>query len=77
MCDKPGRTSEESQMNEERSAERDAKSVEGPEGAPPNKGLTYDPTLTDTDEANVPPGSDSDPHRRSPEHEEAERQNRG
>lgn len=57
--------------------ERDAESVKQPSGPPPDEGLGYDPTLTDTDEANVPPESTPDPHGKSPEHEEAHRENRG
>ena len=41
--------------------ERDATKVDEPAGEPPDKDLAYDPTMTDTDEANVPPDSDADP----------------
>jgi hypothetical protein len=49
-------------MDHER--ERDdeaATSVEAPTGTPPDEGLAYDPEMTDTDEANIPPESDADP----------------
>ena len=32
-----------------------------PSGKPPDEGLAYDPTMTDTDEANIPEESDADP----------------
>jgi hypothetical protein len=41
--------------------ERDASKVDEPSGEPPDKGLAYDPTMTDTDEANIPPDSAADP----------------
>jgi hypothetical protein len=41
--------------------ERDATSVDGPGGAPPDEGLVYDPSMTDEDEANIPKESDADP----------------
>jgi len=41
--------------------ERDAKRVDEPSGTPPDDGMVYDPEMTDTDEANVPPGSEADP----------------
>jgi hypothetical protein len=41
--------------------ERDASKVDEPTGEPPDAGLAYDPTMTDTDEANIPPDSDADP----------------
>lgn len=42
--------------------ERDADKVNEPAGeTPPDEGLAYDPTMTDTDEANIPPESESDP----------------
>lgn len=41
--------------------ERDASRVDEPSGSPPDEGLAYDPTMTDTDEANIPPESESDP----------------
>ena len=37
---------------------RDATRVDEPAGEPPDKDLAFDPTMTDTDEANVPPDSD-------------------
>jgi hypothetical protein len=39
----------------------EATSVDRPTGTPPDEGLAYDPEMTDTDEANVPEGSDADP----------------
>ena len=42
-------------------AERDAQKVDEPSGNAPDEGLAYDPTMTDTDEANIPPESDADP----------------
>ena len=41
--------------------ERDATSVKQPSGPPPDQGLAYDPSMTDEDEANIPPKSDADP----------------
>ena len=41
--------------------ERDASKVDEPSGEPPDKGLAYDPAMTDTDEANIPPESHADP----------------
>lgn len=41
--------------------DRDGRKVDGPSGKPPDEGLAYDPTMTDTDEANIPPDSDADP----------------
>ena len=41
--------------------ERDPAKVEEPGGEPPDEGLAYDPSMTDTDEANIPPDSDADP----------------
>lgn len=41
--------------------ERDARTVNEPGGEAPDEGLAYDPTMTDTDEANIPPESDADP----------------
>jgi hypothetical protein len=43
--------------------ERDAAKVDEPSGEPPDHDLTFDPTMTDTDEANVPPESAADPDR--------------
>jgi hypothetical protein len=42
--------------------ERDAQKVDEPSGAPPDEGLAYDPTMTEGDEANIPPMSDPDPN---------------
>lgn len=41
--------------------EGDATSVTGPTGTPPDEGKAYDPTMTDTDEANIPAESEADP----------------
>ncbi|MGH2382857.1 MAG: hypothetical protein ACRDG7_16770 [Candidatus Limnocylindria bacterium] len=41
--------------------ERDATSVNQPSGDPPDEGLAYDPSMTDEDEANIPPEPDADP----------------
>jgi len=41
--------------------ERDASKVDEPSGEPPDKDLTFDPTMTEGDEANVPPESEADP----------------
>lgn len=41
--------------------EEDATSVSGPTGTPPDEGLAYDRSMTDADEANIPPESDADP----------------
>jgi hypothetical protein len=49
-------------MTEERPPqEEQARSVNAPTGSPPDEDLTYDPAMTDTDEANIPPASDADP----------------
>lgn len=47
-------------MNED----RDAKRVDQPTDRPPDEGLAYDPSMTDADEANVPPESEADPEER-------------
>jgi hypothetical protein len=47
--------------------ERDATTVDEPSGEPPDKDLVYDPGMTDTDEANVPPDSDADPTSDAPD----------
>lgn len=44
--------------------EDEATSVSGPTGTPPDEGKAYDPSMTDADEANIPPESDSDPEAR-------------
>jgi hypothetical protein len=41
--------------------ERDATTVDEPAGEPPDADLTFDPSMTDPDEANVPPDSSADP----------------
>lgn len=49
-------------MDDERQqGDEDATSVEGPKGAPPDEGKAYDPEMTDTDEANIPPETEADP----------------
>jgi hypothetical protein len=48
-------------MDEQRERDDQATSVDEPSGTPPDEGLAYDPELTDTDEANVPEGSEADP----------------
>jgi hypothetical protein len=40
----------------------DASSVEKPSEAPPDEGKVYDPSVTEGDEANIPPGSEADPN---------------
>jgi hypothetical protein len=49
--------------------ERDATKVDEPAGEPPDKDLSFDPTMTDTDEANVPPDSAADPTADEPDDE--------
>ena len=46
---------------------RDATRVDEPAGEPPDKDLAFDPTMTDTDEANVPPDSAADPTSDAPD----------
>jgi hypothetical protein len=41
--------------------ERDAARTVEPSGEAPDKDLAYDPSMTDTDEANIPPDSEADP----------------
>jgi hypothetical protein len=41
--------------------QRDATSVTQPSGSPPDEGKAYDPSMTEGDEANIPPESDADP----------------
>lgn len=41
--------------------ERDAQQVDEPAGKAPDAGLAYDESMTDTDEANIPPDSKADP----------------
>jgi hypothetical protein len=48
-------------MERDHEQDRDAKQVDTPTGTPPDDGLAYDPTMTDTDEANIPEESDADP----------------
>ncbi len=50
--------------------ERDASKVDEPAGEPPDKDLAYDPEMTDTDEANVPPDSAADPGSSGPDDED-------
>ena len=47
-------------MSDERSS--DPTSVEKPGSEPPDADQTYDPTMTDEDEANIPPDSEADPN---------------
>lgn len=42
-----------------------ARKVTPPSSEPPDAGLTYDPEMTEGDEANVPEGSQ--PHRETPD----------
>ena len=49
-------------MDERRDETDAAESVQGPKGAPPDEDLTFDPAMTDADEANIPPSSDADPN---------------
>lgn len=51
--------------------ERDARTVDGPTGTPPDEGLAYDPEMTEADEANIPAKSDADPEE-APEGRDAE-----
>ena len=44
----------------------DATSVKQPMKPPPDQGLTYDPSMTEEDEANIPPGSEADPKSDAP-----------
>lgn len=48
-------------MEQERDASKVDEPSDEPSGEPPDKGLVYDPAMTDADEANIPPGSDADP----------------
>ena len=50
--------------------DRDASKVDEPSGEPPDKDLAYDPSMTDTDEANVPPDSDADPNGEPPDNDD-------
>jgi hypothetical protein len=47
--------------------ERDASKVDEPVGEPPDEDLTFDPDMTDADEANLPPASEADPNSEPPE----------
>lgn len=49
--------------------EEDARRVDAPKDRPPDEGLAYDPEMTDTDEANIPPESDADPDSEERTHE--------
>lgn len=51
----------EAGMGGDEQQERDGSKVDHPTGKPPDEGLAYDPTMTDTDEANIPEESDADP----------------
>ncbi|HVM23848.1 MAG TPA: hypothetical protein VM253_00440 [Candidatus Limnocylindrales bacterium] len=49
-------------MDHERDhTEGDATSVDEPTGRPPDEDLAYDPSMTEADEANIPPESEADP----------------
>jgi hypothetical protein len=48
-------------MGKDQGQDTDGSKVDAPSGKPPDEGLAYDPTMTDTDEANIPPDSDADP----------------
>ena len=61
---KPARTAEETYPMEQK---RDATRVDEPAGEPPDKDLAFDPTMTDTDEANLPPDSAADPTSDAPD----------
>lgn len=54
-------------MERDREQDRDGSKVNHPTGKPPDEGLAYDPTMTDTDEANIPADSDADPEGTSPQ----------
>ena len=41
--------------------QRDPSKVNEPAGDQPDEGLAYDPSMTDADEANIPPESTADP----------------
>jgi hypothetical protein len=47
----------------------DARSVDKPTKEAPDAGKAYDPSMTDTDEANLPPDSKADPTRDPQTHE--------
>lgn len=50
-------------MNDERRLDEDeATSVDEPRGDPPDRDRAYDPDMTEGDEANIPPESESDPN---------------
>jgi hypothetical protein len=51
----------EEPMDRERHTEEDATSVDEPTGRPVDQDLPYDPTMTEGDEANIPPESEADP----------------
>ena len=44
--------------------EEEATSVDEPTGRPVDQDLPYDPTMTEGDEANIPPESEADPEER-------------
>ena len=48
-------------VDSNRTADEDARRVDQPSGTPPDAELTYDPEMTDADEANIPPDSAADP----------------
>lgn len=47
--------------DDERTGAEEATSVKQPSGEPPDADRTFDPAMTDADEANIPPASDADP----------------
>jgi hypothetical protein len=47
--------------------ERHPSAVDEPAGEPPDEDLTFDPAMTEADEANLPPASDADPNADPPE----------
>ena len=49
-------------MDDRRDQPDAAETVQGPKGPPPDEDLTFDPEMTDADEANIPPASDADPN---------------
>ncbi len=49
-------------MNSDEREGDEARRVDEPSGRPPDEDLAYDPEMTDQDEANVPPGSATDPN---------------
>jgi hypothetical protein len=48
-------------VKREREEPKDDQKVDEPSGTPPDEGKAYDPEMTESDEANIPPESDADP----------------